>query len=266
MGKLGFIGLGSQGAPMARRMLDAGHEVVLWARRPGTLEPFADTAATYAQSVRELGEQVAYCAICVVDDDGVQQVCDELFPSMASGGCVVIHSTIHPRLCKSLAAQAGERGLALIDAPVSGGGPAAEAGTLTVMVGGEHAAVERARPVLESFAGTIAHLGDVGAGQTSKLVNNTLMAANLAVAHHAFATAEQLGIDKAEFTHLVGASSGRSFSFEVRSRMAAATDFRHGAQLLAKDVRLLGETAGDTPDYRALKDTAAAFLDAALAD
>ncbi len=269
MDKFGFIGLGAQGAPMARRMIDAGYDMVLWARRAETLEPFRDTAAQFADTVGELAEQVQYCAVCVVDDAGVQEVCDALFAAMAPGGCVVIHSTVNPRLCGELAERAHECGIALLDAPVSGGGPAAEQGMLTVMVGGESGTVDRVRPVLETFAGTIAHLGGVGAGQLTKLVNNTLMAANLAAAHQAFETAAALGIDREAFARLVAASSGRSFAFEVRNRMQAPTDFRHGAQLLAKDIHLLSETVsesvGDVPEVKTLRDSAARFLDLALA-
>jgi 3-hydroxyisobutyrate dehydrogenase len=266
LGKLGFIGLGSQGAPIARRMLDAGLEVVLWARRPESLAAFTDSGATFASSIAELGAQVTYCGVCVVDDAGVRQVCDELISAMASGSCIAIHSTVHPALCKALAAQAKSRGISLIDAPVSGGGPAAAAGTLTVMVGGECSAVEVARPIFETFAGTIAHLGDVGAGQTTKLVNNTLMAANLALADHALRVADHFGLERDAFVKLIAASSGRSFSFDVRARMSAPTDFKHGARLLAKDVRLLGEAAGNDVAFDRLRDTAASFLDIALAD
>lgn len=264
--RLGFIGLGSQGAPMARRMLDAGYEVVLWARRPESLAPFAETSATVADSIAELGAQVSYCGICVVDDAGVRQVCDALIPAMSPGSCIAIHSTVHPALCKTLAAQAQVHGIALIDAPVSGGGHAAAGGTLTVMVGGEPAAVDAARPIFETFAGTIAHLGEVGAGQTSKLVNNSLMAANLALAYHALQLADHLGLERDALVKLIAASSGRSFSFDVCARIAKPTDFRHGAQLLAKDVRLLGETAGTDHAFDALRHAALGFLDIALAE
>ena len=161
MSKIGFIGLGSQGAPMARRIIDAGYAVVLWARRPETLAPYADTNAEIATSVAELGAQVKHVGICVVDDAGVQQVCDELIPAMRPGSRIVIHSTVHPDLCKALGQQASARDIALIDAPVSGGGSGAAAGTLTVMVGGDVDTVTVARPIFETFAGLIVHLGDV---------------------------------------------------------------------------------------------------------
>jgi len=104
------------------------------------------------------------------------------------------------------------------------------------------------------------HLGDVGAGQNAKLVNNAMMAANLAIAHHALAAAEQLGIDRNAFVELVKVSSGRSFSFDVCARLPSPEAFEHGAKLLAKDVRLLGESIGQVSAYSVIRDTAQSFL------
>lgn len=266
MGKKGFIGLGSQGGPMARRMIDAGYDVVLWARRPETLEPFAATSATVADSIQALARQVDYCAVCVTDDDGVRKVCDDLIPAMPTGGVIVIHSTIHPDLCRSLSAEAKARGLSLLDAPVSGGGGAAAERELTVMAGGDGQTIAAVQPIFDTFANLVVHLGDVGSGQMAKLVNNNLMAANLALAHNAFALAEAQGLDREAFRQLVGVSSGRSFGFDVRARMNDPKHFRHGAQLLAKDVRLLGEATGDNVDYLPIRDVAMSFLNLALAD
>jgi 3-hydroxyisobutyrate dehydrogenase-like beta-hydroxyacid dehydrogenase len=266
MTTVGFIGLGSQGGPMARRIIDAGYPTLLWARRSEALEPFADSAATAVDSIAELGARADLVGICVVDDAGVQQICNELIPAMSAGSVIVIHSTIRPETCRRLAAQAGERGVSLIDAPVSGGGAGAAAGTLTVMVGGETDAVERARPVLESFAGLIVHLGAVGAGQMAKLVNNALMAAHVAIAHSGLEAAAALGIDRAALIELVKVSSGRSFGFEVCSRLSAPSAWKHGAALLAKDVRLLGEALGDAPAVAQFRDVTAPFFAAALKD
>jgi 3-hydroxyisobutyrate dehydrogenase len=264
MQRCGFIGLGDQGASMARRMIDAGFDVVLWARRPASLEPFADSSATVAPSLEALAGQVDYCGICVVDDAGVRQICEALIPNMAPGSCIVIHSTVHPDLCRALAKQAKSAGLSLLDAPVSGGGGRAAAGELTVMVGGDSAVLDAVRPVLASFAGLITHLGEVGAGQMAKLVNNSLMAANLAVAHLAMDIAGKAGLDLQAFKELVAASSGRSFGFEVRSRMQQPADFAHGARLLAKDARLLVEAMGEDDTCQTLRQIAHRFLDLAL--
>lgn len=264
MPRWGFIGLGSQGAPMARRMIESGNEVVLWARRPESLYPFADTAAIIAEGIPQLGQQVEHCGICVVDDAGVQQICDQLFPAMTAGSRVAIHSTIHPQRCIALQQQASAQGIELVDAPVSGGGEGAARGDLTVMVGGSEQAFAAVKPVFATFAGLIAHLGDVGAGQTAKLVNNNLMAANLAMAHHALRAADKLGIDRDGFVKLIGVSSGNSFSFNVCARMPSPVAFEHGAKLLAKDVRLLGEAMGEDVDYNAISDVAKSFLELAL--
>lgn len=259
----GFIGLGSQGAPMARRMIAAGFPVRVWARRPETLQAFGAGPAQIAVSIAELGsaEQVG---VCVVDDAGVQEVCAELIPAMRAGSRLVIHSTIDPRLCISLARQAKARGIHLLDAPVSGGGPAAEAGTLTVMAGGDRSAFNAARPVFEAFAGQIAYLGDVGSGQLAKLVNNAMMAAHVALADHALAAAAQLGIERAGFIDLVKASSGRSFGFEVYARQSSPQDFAHGAKLLAKDLRLLGDCLSLHDSLEAVRRLATPFLDRAM--
>ena len=261
MTTVGFIGLGSQGGPMARRIIEGGFPLILWARRPESLVPFADTKAQVAESIAALGAACDHVGVCVVDDAGVQVVCDALIPAMKAGSRIVIHSTIHPDLCRTLAATAGKRSIALLDAPVSGGGPAAAAGALTVMVGGDAAVLEKARPVFEPFAGLIVHLGHVGAGQTAKLVNNALMAANMALAHHALASGVAVGIDRTALADLVKASSGRSFGFEVYARLPNPQAFGHGGKLLAKDVGLLGALLGDDRAFAALRDVAKPFLD-----
>jgi 3-hydroxyisobutyrate dehydrogenase len=128
MVRVGFIGLGSQGAPMAQRIVEAGFPLTLWARRPKTVEPFRDTAASVASTPAGLGAASDIVGICVVADADVEDVLlrsDGVFAGMSPGGIVAIHSTIHPDTCRHLAEQAAERGVAIVDAPVSGGGGAA---------------------------------------------------------------------------------------------------------------------------------------------
>jgi 3-hydroxyisobutyrate dehydrogenase len=245
---------------MARRIAAAGFPLLLWARRPQALIAFENTAAVATQSLAELGTRADHVGICVLDDRGVLEVVGELLQHMRPGTRIAIHSTIHPATCRTLAAAAAERQIALLDAPVSGGGPAAAAGTLTVMVGGEPAAVDAARPVFESFAGAIVHLGESGAGQLAKLVNNSLMAANMALADAAFSAAAALAIDPAALAELVKVSSGRSYGFEVRARLTDIAQFAHGAMLLAKDVGLLSAVLDDDPGCRVLRDAAEPFL------
>jgi 3-hydroxyisobutyrate dehydrogenase-like beta-hydroxyacid dehydrogenase len=261
----GFIGLGSQGAPIARRMIDAGFPTTLWARRPEALEPYRATAARYAKTIADLGAAAEHVGICVVNDDDVRQVCDQLIPAMRPGGRIAIHSTIHPRTCLAVEAQAAERGVHVIDAPVSGGPIVAQAGELTVMLGGDPKVIAAAQPVFESFGRLIVRLGGVGAGQHAKLINNALLAAHMGLAHNALAAGAALGIERAALAELVTASSGRSYGMEVCARLPSLTAFAHGAALLEKDVRLLGEVLGeDDPAFGALNDAATPFLDLAL--
>jgi 3-hydroxyisobutyrate dehydrogenase-like beta-hydroxyacid dehydrogenase len=261
--RVGFIGLGSQGGPMAQRIIDAGFEVTLWARREESLKPFDNSGAKFAETPEALAKQCNLVCVCVIDDAGVQELCGLLLPVLSPGSLLVIHSTIHPKSCVALAQQAKQYGIAVIDAPVSGGGPAAESGTLTVMVGGSEAHVTRARPVLNCFAGLVTHVGDVGTGQTAKLINNNLMAANLALAHAAVELGTILQLDRIELLKLIGQSSGRSFAFDVYARMPSPAAFAHGAALLKKDIRLLGELIGSDDKYfQQLGDVGSTFIDA----
>jgi 3-hydroxyisobutyrate dehydrogenase len=260
---VGFIGLGSQGGPMARRIVESGYPLVLWARRADSLGSFKDTSAQTVGSIAELGRCAEHVGVCVVDDAGLRQVCGELIPAMRPGSRIAIHSTVHPNTVIELAKQAAARRIAVVDAPVSGGGPAAASRTLTVMMGGDEEVVAAARPIFETFGGLIVRVGGVGAGQMAKLVNNALMAAHVAMAHHGLAGGAALGLDRAALCQIVKGSSGRSYGFEVYSRLPNPAAFGHGAKLLAKDVRLLGEILGADPSFAPFRDVAAPFLELA---
>jgi 3-hydroxyisobutyrate dehydrogenase len=261
--RIGFIGLGSQGGPMAERIVAAGHSLTVWARRAEALEPFLATGASAAASVAQLGAQCDLVGICVVDDAGVAAICRQLIPAMRPGSLIAIHSTILPESAVALAAQCAERGIALIDAPVSGGAPAAAAGALTVMCGGSPSDFEAAKPVFECFGKLIVRLGDVGAGQRAKLVNNALMAAHMGLAHAALGAAAALGIEREALVELIKQSSGRSFGFEVYARLPAPAAFSHGAALLVKDVNLLKRVLPDEQGAETLRAAASNFLSAA---
>lgn len=259
----GFIGLGSQGAPMAHRIVDTGLPLVVWARRAEVLDPYVAKGATAAGSVAELGRRCDHVGICVVSDTDVVEICADLIPAMRAGTRIAIHSTVLPETCLRLAAMCEERGIGFIDAPVSGGAPAAEAGKLTVMCGGATAIVEAARPILETFGSLIVHLGGVGAGQQAKIVNNSLLAANMGLAHAAVGAAEALGIDRAAIAQLIAASSGRSFGFDVYARLPRPNAFSVGAPLLVKDVGLLQQILADDEGAGMLAAAAGPFLAAA---
>ncbi|TCM14606.1 3-hydroxyisobutyrate dehydrogenase-like beta-hydroxyacid dehydrogenase [Novosphingobium sp. PhB165] len=260
-----FIGLGSQGGPMAERMLAAGFPLTVWGRRREALQPFAEKGAVLAENVAALGAAADHVGICVVDDAGVAEVCNALVPSMRPGSLLAVHSTILPESCEALAAICEARRIAFVDAPVSGGGGAATAGTLTVMCGGSAAAFEQARPIFKAFAGTLVHLGGAGAGQRAKIVNNALMAANMGNAHAAIEAGRALGMAPEALKDLIKASSGRSFGFEVYARLPEPKAFSHGAALLRKDVDLLRAILPDGSDTRTLGEAADHFLEEAVA-
>jgi 3-hydroxyisobutyrate dehydrogenase len=261
MTPVGFIGLGSQGGPMARRIVESGYPLMLWARRAESLQPFKDTAARAVASIAELGASCEHVGVCVLDDAGVRQVCSELIPAMRPGSRLAIHSTVHPDTVMDLARQAAARGIALIDAPVSGGGPGAASRTLTVMMGGDEEAIAAARPIFATFGGLIVRVGKVGTGQLAKLVNNALMAAHVALAHHGLAAGVALGLDRRALGEIVKVSSGRSYGFEIYARLPNPAAFGHGAKLLAKDVRLLGEILGTDPSFTPLRELAVPVLE-----
>lgn len=258
--KTAFIGLGSQGGPMAERMLAAGYPLTVWARRSSVLGPYVAKGATTASSVAALAADADHIGLCVVDDAGVSEICAGLIPAMREGSLLAIHSTILPDSCEAIAAKCEARGIAFVDAPVSGGGGAAAAGTLTVMCGGTSQAYEQAKPVFETFAGSLVHLGAAGSGQRAKIVNNALMAANMGLAHAAMEAGALLGIAPEALASLIKASSGRSFGFEVYSRLPQPSAFAHGAALLRKDVDLLRAILPQAPGTQTLGDAADHFL------
>lgn len=245
--RVGFIGLGSQGGPMARRIIMGGYYTTLWARRPQTLAPFADTAARVAGSPAELAANSDLVCLCVVGDadiDGLTDGQDGLLAGLNPGGVIAVHSTTHPDTCRKLAEKADAQGVSVIDAPVSGGGGAASEGRLLVMVGGDTAVVERCRPVFETYADPVVHLGDLGCGQTTKLLNNLIFTANLGTAATAFSLAEALGISANRLAEVVARSSGNSFALNAISGAGGLDQLAgHAGTLLQKDARLIVDLA-----------------------
>ena len=252
MTNVGFIGLGSQGAPMARRIVEGGYPLTLWARRPESLEPFSDTAASMAASPAELGAASEVVCLCVVGDADVIEVGAKVLEGMKPGGVIAVHATVHPDTCRKLAEQAAAKGVEVIDAPVSGGGPAAEQGTLLVMVGGDPQVLERVRPVFATYADPIVHLGGLGSGQVTKLLNNLLFTAHLATAKTTLDLGQALGITPESLAEVISRGSGNSFAMGSVARFGGSLDMlkQVAAGLLNKDVSLIADIAakaGATP-------------------
>lgn len=260
---VGFIGVGSQGGPMAHRIVDAGLPLVVWARRPEVLAAYTAKGARAAATVAELGAACNHVGICVVNDADVLSITSQLVPVMKPGSRIAIHSTILPETVAALEAQCDAAGLQLIDAPVSGGSPGAEAGTLTVMCGGRQAAFDAARPVFQTFGKLIVLLGPAGAGQRAKIVNNAMLSAHMGVAMAALEAADALEIDRAAMIELVKVSSGNSFGFGVFARLPSPAAFTTGAPMLLKDMKLLGAILPDHDGAGEIDAVSARFLAAA---
>lgn len=257
--RVGFIGLGSQGGPMARRIAEDGFPTTLWARRPEALEDFADTPAVVVATPADLGAASDIVGICVVADADVEDVLlreDGVVAGMAPGGTVVVHSTVHPDTCRRLAGTLNERGIELLDAPVSGGGHAAAARQLLVMAGGSIEALDRCRPVLDTFADPIIHLGPVGAGASAKAINNLVFTAHLGIALEAFAYATTIGVDQVALAEVLDHGSGGSKAAGYVAMAGFDAALLAGfADLLRKDVEIalgLGDAPPELVDHVAL--------------
>jgi 3-hydroxyisobutyrate dehydrogenase len=245
--RVGFIGLGSQGGPMARRIVDDGFPLTVWGRRAESVEPFADTPATVASTPAEVGAASDIVGICVVADPDVEDVllrADGVLAGMAPGGIIAVHSTVHPDTCRRLAVQSAERGVAVVDAPVSGGGVAAAERQLLVMAGGDDEHVARCRPVFETFADPVIHLGPLGSGQMAKLLNNLVFTAQITMALDTFSFADRLGVDRAALADVLAHGSGGSRVAAILAMSGFDTaGMRGAAPLLRKDVDIVLDVA-----------------------
>lgn len=241
--QVGFIGLGDLGGAIASRIIGAGFPTHLWARRSEALDAFSGPTVHTAATPAALAAEVDLVGICVWDDQAVREVLygkDGVLAGCRAGTVIAIHSTVTPMTIRQAAEAATDRGATLVDAPVSGGRDIALSGGLVVAVGGDDATVERCRPVFASFGDPVVHMGPAGAGQYAKLINNSLLAANLAVADDAIALAEQLKIRPAALAELIRSGSGRSYGFDVALLARDSADARkHTATLLRKDVGCL---------------------------
>jgi 3-hydroxyisobutyrate dehydrogenase-like beta-hydroxyacid dehydrogenase len=264
VGTVGFIGLGDMGGGMAGRIIAAGYSTVLWARRPEALEAFARPNVEFAVTPAELASRSDLVGVCVWHDDDVLDVCtraDGVFAGCRPGTVVAIHATVLPSTCAALAAAAPD-GVEVLDVPVSGGRTGAEAGTLVVAVGGDADAAARVSPVFGAFGEPVIYMGPLGSGQLAKLVNNTLLAANLALADDALTLGRKFGIEPATMAQFIRHGSGTSFALDIAMGVRTSDAIRRGALApMAKDLHALYED----PEIRALAKGTGMFAAAAEA-
>lgn len=195
MTRLGYIGLGNMGAPMAKRLLDRPGGLTVLDARPEAVEPFTAAGARAAGDPADLARDCDVVCVTVVDDAQVRTVVAGLLDTARSGTVIAVHSTIADTTAVELAAECADRGVELVDAPVSGGAPGAEQGRLAVMVGASDAAFDAVREPFSRFADLVVHAGPVGAGTRMKLARNLLHFVSFTAAAEAQRLAEAAGLD-----------------------------------------------------------------------
>jgi 3-hydroxyisobutyrate dehydrogenase len=245
--QLGFIGLGAMGLPMTRHLLEAGHQVTVASRSPGPVQRVVSLGAVDGGSPLGVAEAGEIVFLCVPSSPQVIEVVAAMLASLGPGKVVVDCSTIDPDVTREQYAIVTETGAGFLDAPLSGGTAGAEAGTLTLMVGGEEATLERVRPVLDAFAARIVHVGGPGMGQVVKLCNNLLYAAQMLATAEATAMALKSGVDLVKLHDVLTHATGDCVA--VRTRLPvpgvlpespASNGWRPGfmTDLMAKDLDL----------------------------
>jgi 3-hydroxyisobutyrate dehydrogenase len=251
--RVGFIGLGIMGSRMAANLRRAGHDLTVYNRTRATAEAWAaEHGANVAATPAEAGAAADVVITMVVDGDQVQEVLlgsGGVAEGAAPGTLCVDMSTIAPSQTRAIGSALAERGLSLLDAPVTGSAPRAEDGTLTIMVGGERKDFERAQPLLEAMGALVLHVGPLGQGEMLKLVNNAVAAANAATLAQALVVAKATGVDLKALVAVMGAGSGGSAMLALKAEPMLEHDYTTLFKLehMLKDVRLCleeGQSAG----------------------
>jgi len=229
--RVAVVGLGTMGAPMARHLLEAGHQVTVHNRTREREQPLAARGAARAATPREAAAAAEAVLTCVSDTPDLLAVLegeDGAAAGLEGGGLVVDCSTVSPAETTAVAARLAERGIGFVDAPVSGGSEGAERGTLTVFAGGEEADVERARPILDAFSGRVTHLGPPGAGQVAKAVNQVMIAGTYASVGEGIALAQAAGLPADALVQALAAGAAASWVLDNRSANMIADSYPLG--------------------------------------
>jgi 3-hydroxyisobutyrate dehydrogenase len=242
--RLAWLCLGSMGFPMARHLARAGHDVAVWNRTSARAEAWVRAhggraAATPAEAARG----ARFVLVCTGDDDDLRAVAageQGALAGMDAGTVLVDHSTVSAEVTRELAALAAGRGVAWVDAPVSGGQAGAEKGALTIMAGGDAGAVERARPVISAYARAVTHMGPTGAGQLTKAVNQICLAGLIQALAEALRFAERAGLDGERVVEAISKGGAQSWQMDNRARtmLAGEFDFGFAVDWMRKDLRI----------------------------
>lgn len=246
---LAFIGLGVMGGPMAGHLVKAGHRVTVYNRNAARADAWVAANGGVAKPTpREAALDADIVFACVGNDDDLRQVTtgvDGAFAGMDPGAIFVDHTTASAQVARELAAEATARGLAFLDAPVSGGQAGAEKGILTVMVGGDEAVFAKAEPVMRHFGRAVTLMGPSGAGQLTKMVNQICIAGLVQGLSEGIAFAEHAGLDPAKVVDVISKGAAQSWQLENRSPTMIENrfDFGFAVDWMRKDLSIVLEEA-----------------------
>lgn len=246
--KIGFIGLGIMGRPMALNLRQAGRDLLVHARRTESMDPLVQAGAIACDSPSDLARQADILFTMVSDTADVEQVIfgdNGVIEGIRSGSVVVDMSTISPSATRSMAERLRRQGVEMLDAPVSGGEAGAIAGRLSIMVGGGTKVFDRVRPLFEVMGGNIVHIGGNGAGQVCKACNQVVVSHTIAGVGEAFLLAQRSGVDKAKVRDALLGGSANSRILEVHGQRMIDENYEPGfkAKLHRKDLRIVTDAA-----------------------
>jgi 3-hydroxyisobutyrate dehydrogenase len=250
MASVAFLGLGVMGYPMAAHLRNrGGHDVTVYNRTAAKAEKWvAEHGGASAATPAEAADGKEFVFACVGNDDDLRAVTvggSGCFQSMANGSIFIDNTTASAEVARELAAKAEERGFAALDAPVSGGQAGAENGALTVMVGGGEAAFERARPVIQSYARMVGHMGPAGAGQLTKMINQIAIAGLVQGLSEGLHFGRKAGLDLARVVEVISKGAAGSWQMENRHRtmIDGKYDFGFAVDWMRKDLGICLEEA-----------------------
>lgn len=232
MAKLAFLGLGVMGAPMARHLLKAGHEVTVYNRTASRAEAWvAQHGGQHAPTPREAAAGAEFVIACVGNDDDLRSIClgdDGAFAGMNKGSVFVDHTTVSAQVTRELHAQARILGIGFVDAPVSGGQAGAENGVLSIMCGGDAGDYARAEPVMDAYARIARRMGDSGAGQIAKMMNQICIAGLVQGLAEALHFGEKAGMDGRAVVEVIAQGAAGSWQMANRHETMLDGEFEHG--------------------------------------
>lgn len=228
MRRVGFVGLGTMGAPMARHIVSAGHDVTVWNRTPGKTDALASKGAAIAESLEHLGASCEVVCLCVGRTEDVEQCLSALTGAAKPGTLFIDHSTISPVGAKRIHSDLKEKGLRFVDAPVTGGSVGAQNGTLTIFCGGEESDIEEAKPILAAYGKTVERVGGPGSGQLTKMANQIAVGGALLALCESLSFAKKAGLDVAQTRDLISRGAAGSWAMENYGPKILAHDWSPG--------------------------------------